>query len=69
MTNPEDHAIVSSVINLAHSLGLHVVAEGVEDAAQLDELRAMGCDQAQGFFWHVPAHVDEVSAWLAVAPG
>ena len=65
VTNPEDHAIVSSVINLAHSLGLHVIAEGVEDAAQLDELRGMGCDQAQGFFWHVPSSVDEVSALLA----
>ena len=54
MTNPEDHAIVSSVINLAHSLDLHVIAEGVEDAAQLEELRGMGCDQAQGFYWRVP---------------
>jgi EAL domain-containing protein (putative c-di-GMP-specific phosphodiesterase class I) len=68
VTNPEDHAIVSSVINLAHSLGLHVIAEGVEDAAQLDELRGMGCDQAQGFYWRVPSPVDEVSAWLDSAP-
>jgi two-component system sensor kinase len=68
VTNPEDHAIVSSVINLAHSLGLHVIAEGVEDAAQLNELRGMGCDQAQGFFWRVPSPVDEISAWLASTP-
>ncbi|HEY6472171.1 MAG TPA: EAL domain-containing protein, partial [Acidimicrobiales bacterium] len=68
VTNPEDHAIVSSVINLAHSLDLHVIAEGVEDAEQLDELRGMGCDQAQGFYWRVPSPVDEISAWLSAAP-
>jgi EAL domain-containing protein (putative c-di-GMP-specific phosphodiesterase class I) len=62
--NPEDHAIVSSIINLAHSLGLEVIAEGVQTLEQLGKLRAMGCDQAQGFLWRVPGGEDAVSAWL-----
>jgi diguanylate cyclase (GGDEF)-like protein len=44
-----DQAIVRSVIDLAHNFGLKVVAEGVEDAATMDALRGMGCDQAQGY--------------------
>jgi EAL domain-containing protein (putative c-di-GMP-specific phosphodiesterase class I) len=63
-TNPEDHAIVSSVINLAHSLGLLVVGEGVETADQLHALRGMGCDLGQGYLWRVPAAADDVSEWL-----
>ncbi len=65
VTNPEDFAIVSSVINLGHSLGLRVVAEGVETAAQLEKLGEMGCDQSQGFIWRHPADEQNVSCWLA----
>ena len=42
--------IVRSTIELAHNLGLQVVAEGIEDEKSLARLRAMGCDEAQGFF-------------------
>lgn len=45
----QDAIIVRSTINLAHSLGIRVVAEGVEDAATLAALRECGCDEAQGF--------------------
>jgi EAL domain-containing protein (putative c-di-GMP-specific phosphodiesterase class I) len=45
VTNPEDLAIVSRVIGLGHSLGLSVVAEGVETPDQLEKLCEMGCDQ------------------------
>ena len=65
VTNPEDRAIVSAIINLAHSLGLHVIGEGVETVEQLDELRRMGCDQAQGFLWRVPAGEVDVTNWLS----
>jgi EAL domain-containing protein (putative c-di-GMP-specific phosphodiesterase class I) len=44
-----ERAIVASIIDLSHALGMAVVAEGVESQAQLDELMALGCDRAQGF--------------------
>ena len=48
-TNPDDAAIVNAVITMAHRLGLKVIAEGVENQAQLDHLREQGCDFAQGY--------------------
>jgi diguanylate cyclase (GGDEF)-like protein/PAS domain S-box-containing protein len=69
VTNPEDLAIVASVINLGHSLGLKVVAEGVETAEQLEKLCQMGCDQSQGFIWSRPAGEEDVSHWLASLRG
>jgi diguanylate cyclase (GGDEF)-like protein/PAS domain S-box-containing protein len=47
----EDAAIVASIVNLAHNLGLVALAEGVETQEQAEHLRALGCDQAQGFLW------------------
>ena len=44
-----ERAIVASIIDLSHALGMAVVAEGVESQSQLDELVALGCDRAQGF--------------------
>jgi diguanylate cyclase (GGDEF)-like protein/PAS domain S-box-containing protein len=52
--NPEDATIALAIINLAHSLKLKVVAEGVETEAQLGFLRAHGCDQVQGFHFARP---------------
>jgi diguanylate cyclase (GGDEF)-like protein/PAS domain S-box-containing protein len=49
-TDPGDTAIVAAIVNLAHTLGLDAIAEGVETAAQLAELRELGCDAAQGFY-------------------
>lgn len=53
-TRPADRAIVASIIRLAHELGLVVVAEGIEDQTQLEELTQLGCDEGQGFFLHRP---------------
>jgi diguanylate cyclase (GGDEF)-like protein len=58
-------AIVRSTVELAHSLGLKVVAEGVEDPVALEALRGHGCDLAQGFHLSRPLPGDEVAAWLA----
>ena len=52
--NPEDAAIVRAVLALARTLELGVVAEGVERAEQLYELRALGCERAQGHLFSVP---------------
>ena len=49
-TSTDAASIVKAIISLAHSLRLKVVAEGVETAAQLEQLRELGCDQYQGFF-------------------
>jgi diguanylate cyclase (GGDEF)-like protein len=53
-SRPEDASIVQAIISLAHSLRLKVVAEGVETTEQLRALRAMGCDQYQGFHFSPP---------------
>jgi diguanylate cyclase (GGDEF)-like protein/PAS domain S-box-containing protein len=49
-----DAALIQAIITLAHSLGMDVVAEGVEFASQVDRLRALGCDVAQGYFFARP---------------
>ncbi len=49
--HPDDTTIVTSIISLAHALGMHVVAEGVETREQLDVLIELGCDIGQGWFW------------------
>ncbi len=54
MSRPDDASIVRAIVSLAHSLRLKVVAEGVESPAQLEFLRALGCDQYQGFHFSPP---------------
>ena len=56
------------MIRMAHELGLRVVAEGVEDTAQRDILRQLGCDAAQGFLFARPCE-DPVLAWPAAPAG
>jgi len=60
----DDDAIVRSTIDLAHSLGITVVAEGVETDEVLQRLRVLGCDLAQGFCLAHPAPPADVTAWL-----
>jgi EAL domain-containing protein (putative c-di-GMP-specific phosphodiesterase class I) len=68
-----DLAVVRAIIELGHSLGLSVVAEGVEQDATRDQLVEMGCDVAQGFLISRPLTPDRFDAWLAArtvrAPG
>jgi EAL domain-containing protein (putative c-di-GMP-specific phosphodiesterase class I) len=56
-----DH-VVRAMIDMAHALGILVVAEGVETAAQLERLRALGCDIAQGFLFSTPLEPGQVAA-------
>ena len=64
-TGEDDAMIVRSTIDLAHNLGLTVVAEGVETAAIQDRLRALHCDEAQGYHIARPLPVDDFLAWQA----
>ncbi len=57
-------AVVAAVTNLAHVLGLAVTAEGVETPAQRDEVAAIGCDTAQGYFFARPTSASAISAQL-----
>jgi diguanylate cyclase len=61
-TSENDAIMVRSTINLAHDLGLQVVAEGIEDSATLDKLRDLQCDYAQGYFISKPVGPDEFFA-------
>ena len=61
----DDAMIVRSTIDLAHNLGLTVVAEGVETAGILERLRALACDEAQGYYIARPLPVDDFLAWQA----
>ncbi|HEY5807727.1 MAG TPA: EAL domain-containing protein [Povalibacter sp.] len=56
--------IVRSTIELGHSLGLKVVAEGVEDEQSLEMLRELGCDHAQGYFMSRPLPAADLESWL-----
>jgi diguanylate cyclase (GGDEF)-like protein len=59
-----DVVIVRSTIDLAHNMGLAVVAEGVEDEATFDRLRALGCDMVQGYWLSRPLGAAEIPAWM-----
>ena len=63
-TDANDATIVQSIIELGHNLGLCTVAEGVEDQMVWDRLRAMGCDEAQGYYLSRPVPASAVTRWL-----
>ncbi|MDA0425104.1 putative bifunctional diguanylate cyclase/phosphodiesterase [Stutzerimonas frequens] len=63
-----DRAITAAIIAMAHKLGLKVVAEGVEEAVQLDYLRENGCDFIQGYYYSRPLPLPALRDWLAARP-
>jgi EAL domain-containing protein (putative c-di-GMP-specific phosphodiesterase class I) len=75
--DPDDTAIAQAIITMAHSLGIKVVAEGVEEPAQIEFLRSRRCDAMQGYLFSKPVVAGEIDALLRdnrglatpVAPG
>ena len=63
-----DELIVGSTVNLAHNLGLTVVAEGVESQGAMDLLVTCGCDSVQGYFFSRPCPAEELTKWLTESP-
>jgi diguanylate cyclase (GGDEF)-like protein/PAS domain S-box-containing protein len=63
----KDAAITANLVNLAHALGVTAIAEGIESDGQLREMRAVGCDLAQGYLFARPASADQVTGILAGA--
>lgn len=64
----ESRAVIRSIVELGHSLGLRVTAEGVEDSDVLAYLRTLGCDEAQGYYIARPLPSAELDAWARSQP-
>ncbi|MBV8604527.1 MAG: EAL domain-containing protein [Pelomonas sp.] len=71
--DPDDLHIAELIVSMGHRLGLRVLAEGVEDEAQRDILKRLGCDEAQGYLYARPLPPEELAAFAArvgvVGPG
>ncbi len=66
--SPQNQKIVEMTVNLAHTLGLSVVAEGIEDQETLQQLKEMGCDVAQGYYIGRPMPEEIFLSWLEEQP-
>ena len=64
MRDPDDLALTSAIIAMAHSLGMTVIAEGVEKEGQFDLLRSRNCDLAQGYWLGYPLGLDDFMALI-----
>ncbi|MDI9245232.1 EAL domain-containing protein [Marinobacter sp. CHS3-4] len=64
MKEHDDASLVKAIINMAHSLDLRVIAEGVEEEAQTHFLKQEGCDFSQGYFYSKPMPEDQFCEWL-----
>lgn len=63
-TDESSSSVVRAIIRLAHSLGLRVVAEGVETAGQTEQLARLACDEVQGYHFGKPMDAEEFTALL-----
>ncbi len=64
MTNNSDKALVKAIISMAHSLGLTVIAEGVETNEQLQSLKELHCNEIQGYLFSKPLNVEQLVEWV-----
>jgi diguanylate cyclase (GGDEF)-like protein/PAS domain S-box-containing protein len=64
----ESEVIIRSIVTLAHNLGMRVIAEGIDDPAQIDRLRDLGCEYGQGFHFAQPLPQDEAEQFLLRSP-
>jgi diguanylate cyclase (GGDEF)-like protein len=67
-TDRNTTTIVTGIVAMARELGLSVIAEGVETAAQLDALRTLGCDGVQGYFYAAPLEAEAAGQYLEAGP-
>ncbi|WP_232352121.1 bifunctional diguanylate cyclase/phosphodiesterase [Inhella proteolytica] len=67
-SNPDDQAIATAIIQMARSLGLHTLAEGVETEAQREFLRARGCDAIQGYLYARPLSASAFADFVRTQP-
>ena len=66
--NERDRDIVRAIVTLADSVGMHTIAEGIETAEQLEELRKVGCGYGQGYWFSKPVEPDALERLLALRP-
>ena len=64
LDKPDTHAIVTSIVQLAHNLNLVTVAEGIEEAHQIEALISLGCQVGQGFYYYEPMPLDKIDLLL-----
>lgn len=60
----KEDKVIQGIVNLAHTLDLRVIAEGVETKEQLDFLSACGCDEIQGYYFYKPISLEELEEVL-----
>ncbi len=68
LVNPPSRTIIMSTIEMAHNLGIKVVAEGIEDPESIDALIKLGCDVGQGFYYAKPMASEPLDKWLKANP-
>ena len=64
VNDQKDESIVKAAIELGHTMGMTIVAEGVEDLETMDLLRSLGCDYAQGYYMAKPMPCEEIIGWM-----
>ena len=67
IVDENDAVIVRSTINLAHDLGLKVIAEGVESQEIYDVIQILGCDNAQGYHMGRAMPADQINTWITTS--